>query len=381
MKITIVQGAFFPVPPKRGGAVEKVWFALGKEFARLGHEVTHISRAFEATPEEETIERVRHLQVPGFDAPSSLIVLKALDLLYSLRVLRKLASLPKADILVTNTFWLPMLIRSTRYGHLYIHVARYPKGQMRLYSHADRVQTVSKHIQEAIVRQAPGLASKVRCIGNPLPAQATTPLVSPETGERERMILFVGRIHPEKGIEPLIDAFAKLPADRYAAWKLVLVGPAEAKSGGGGEAYLAALKQRTAALGDRIVWTGPVFEHGALEEHYRKASLFVYPSLAELGEACPLAPVEAMAGGCPPLVSDLSCFHDYLIDGQTGFTFDHNGPNPAQALADKLRYLIDCPELLREAGNRAREKARDYSLERIAGEYLADFQSIVDNSA
>ena len=43
MKITIVLGAFFPVPPIMGGAVEKVWFALGQEFARRGHEVVQIS--------------------------------------------------------------------------------------------------------------------------------------------------------------------------------------------------------------------------------------------------------------------------------------------------------------------------------------------------
>jgi hypothetical protein len=37
MRITIVQGAFLPVPPVLGGAVEKIWFALGKEFASRGH--------------------------------------------------------------------------------------------------------------------------------------------------------------------------------------------------------------------------------------------------------------------------------------------------------------------------------------------------------
>ena len=43
MKITILQGAFLPVPPLRG-AIEKAWQALGEAFVRAGHEVTHISR-------------------------------------------------------------------------------------------------------------------------------------------------------------------------------------------------------------------------------------------------------------------------------------------------------------------------------------------------
>src|SRR5262249_25971239 len=41
LRINIVQGAFFPVPALRGSSVEKVWHALGREFARAGHKVTH----------------------------------------------------------------------------------------------------------------------------------------------------------------------------------------------------------------------------------------------------------------------------------------------------------------------------------------------------
>ena len=54
MKITIVQGAFLPVPPLLGGAVEKCWQALGQEFARRGHQVTHVSRAYGDLPARET---------------------------------------------------------------------------------------------------------------------------------------------------------------------------------------------------------------------------------------------------------------------------------------------------------------------------------------
>src|SRR5713101_7950881 len=108
MKITIVLGAFFPVPPIMGGAVEKVWFALGQEFARRSHEVVQISRAHPRLARREKIAGVTHIRVPGFAQPRSILWLKFLDLLYSLRVRRVL---PEADILVTNTFWLPFLLR------------------------------------------------------------------------------------------------------------------------------------------------------------------------------------------------------------------------------------------------------------------------------
>ena len=78
MKITIVQGAFLPVPTLRGGAVEKMWFELGKQFVSKGHTVTHISRKFPGLPFLEFIDGVKHIRVRGFDWPSNPIILKLL---------------------------------------------------------------------------------------------------------------------------------------------------------------------------------------------------------------------------------------------------------------------------------------------------------------
>src|SRR4051812_27179974 len=105
MKITIVLGAFFPVPPVMGGAIEKAWFALAQEFARRGHEIVQISRAISKFPRREKIAGVEHIRVRGFDTPRSPIWLKVLDLIYALRAW---CVLPAADIIVTNTFWLPL---------------------------------------------------------------------------------------------------------------------------------------------------------------------------------------------------------------------------------------------------------------------------------
>ena len=105
MRITILQGAFLPVPPLRGGAVEKLWFQLGKEFSKLGHHVIHISRSFPGLPEDEFIDGVHHIRIKGYDTPSGRLYLKALDFLYSRRAFDKL---PPSDILVTNTFWMPI---------------------------------------------------------------------------------------------------------------------------------------------------------------------------------------------------------------------------------------------------------------------------------
>ncbi len=66
MRITIVLGAFFPVPPIMGGAVEKVWFALGQEFARRGHEVVQISRTHSTLPQTRKYRRCEAHSRPRF---------------------------------------------------------------------------------------------------------------------------------------------------------------------------------------------------------------------------------------------------------------------------------------------------------------------------
>ena len=367
MKITIVTGAFLPVPPMMGGAVEKAWFALAQEFARRGHEVAIVSRKLPELEREEVVDGVRHLRVRGFDTPRSLVWLKFLDLLYSIRTM---SILPAANIVVTNTFWLPILLRDSSRGKIYVHAGRFPKGQMRFYRRATRLQAPSAAVADAIKTEAPQLASKVVAI--PYPVAATHPGNPPPLEKRAKVILFVGRVHPEKGVHLLVEAFAKKARTVFADWKLMIVGPAEEKYGGGGGAYLARLK-RLARGTDNVVFHGAVFDPSLLEAEFRSARLFVYPSLAEKGEAFGLAPLEAMAHGCAVLVSNLKCFGDFIHDGETGFMFDHRAAEPASALGVIIEQLLVDQASLARVADFGYRKSAEYSLERVADQFLADF--------
>ncbi|HVF70546.1 MAG TPA: glycosyltransferase family 4 protein [Chthoniobacterales bacterium] len=371
MRITVVLGAFFPVPPVAGGAVEKVWFALAREFARRGHEVVQISRSFPGFPRREKLDGVEHIRVSGFAQPGNRLWLKLLDLIYSFRVRR---ILPPADILVTNTFWLPVLVRTENRGRLYLHVQRGPKGQMRWYGHAARLLAVSRAIADAIVAEAPGLKEKVRVIPNSLPF----PLPQPQTSARDRTVLFVGRIHPEKGLDLLLRAVGKIPAETRADWKLKIVGPHETRFGGGGDAFAKGLRSLAQDLELKTEWVGPVFDESELLRHYQEAAVFVYPSVAETGEALPVAPLEAMANGCVPVVSGLACFEDYIEDKVTGFVFDHRGPSAETTLAERLSAIFQMiPAELTAIGNAARERVAQFAVEPVADRYLADFASLL----
>ena len=229
MKITIVLGAFFPVPLTMGGGVEKVWFSLAPEFVKRGHEVVMVSRKTPGLSREEMIDGVKQLRVDGFDTPRSLIWLKFLDLIYSLRTM---SILPDADIIVTNTFWLPLLLRNSKRGCVYVQVARYPKGQMRLYRRAARLQAPSSSVAQGIADEAPELSQKVSVV--PYPAPGSTSGRPPRSLERQKIVLYVGRVHPEKGVHLLVDAFVRGTRAAFTDWKLMIVGPTETKFGGGG---------------------------------------------------------------------------------------------------------------------------------------------------
>lgn len=369
MKIAIVQGAFLPVPTKRGGAVEKVWFALGQEFARTGHEVVHYSRLSDGLPEMENIAGVRHVRVQGANTPSSLVWLKWQDLLYSRRIARKLE---RADVVVTNTFWAPLVLSPNRHGPLWVHVQRYPKGQMALYRRAARLQTVSKVIADAIIQQAPAYRSRVCIIPNPLP-----PLVVPTTSPHRdlSLVLFVGRLHPEKGLELFLRA-AGVAHAANPSLRFRIVGPWESRFGGGGEAFYHQLKVLAAPLHGAVEFTGAVFDEGMLASHFASAAVFVYPSLAAKGEASPVAPLEAMARGCPIVVSDLACFDETLGTGPHVRRFDHSAGDAAAKFAAAITSAIENRTDWERASSAAMARAAEFSVDRIASLYLKGFAEI-----
>lgn len=365
MKITIVIGAFLPCPPIEGGAVEKMWYELAKKFIQKGYSVDIISKSMSQLRDGFDEYGINHIRIHGYTAPSNIIFRLIKDFKYTMRTLSKIDE--ESSIIVSNTFWLPILSSLKNKKKLYVDVARMPKGQLQFYKNIGRLRANSTPVKDAIFKE--NAKANISIIPNPLPFELkndTNPIL------KENLILFVGRIHPEKGIHLLINSFKLI---KNKNWRLKVIGPSQLDAGGGGQVYLKKLQDSAKGF-NNIEISDPIYDRDLLIAEYQKAKIFVYPSLAEKGETFGLAPLEAMACGAVPILSELECFHDFVIDNHNGVFFDHRKENALTILRDKLDYLIDNQNELELLRNHAISVRETHSVDHIANLFLEDFLKI-----
>lgn len=156
---------------------------------------------------------------------------------------------------------------------------------------AHEVIVISSVIEEIVNRRC-SRKSNLIYNGVPIPEKCKKTNYIEDIGVYpDRYILAVARFVPEKGLHDLISAF-KQAANGY---KLVVAGDADHET-----SYSRGLKA-LCANDDRIVLTGYVTGE-YLNQLYSHASLFVLPSYHE---GLPIALLEALSYGLPPLVSDI----------------------------------------------------------------------------
>ena len=379
MKITIVTGFFLPVPPVRGGATEKIWHRLAQQFAAAGHEVTFISRAWPGFPDRETVAGVRHVRLRGANHTRRLFFNLVLDFFWSLRVTR---ALPPGDVVLSNTVALPVWLRRVKpsAGRVVAVVARMPKGQARFYGGVDLLLSLSAAVTAKLIAENPKLAPRITRFPFPIDWQLHAAASAGKLASPAPLTIgYIGRLHPEKGLRLLLAAAARLAARTdLPPWRLELVGPSAIAAGGGGDAWLAGLRAEFApALGARLAFGEPEFDPAALARRYGAMDIFCYPSLAEKGETFGVAVAEAMAAGCAPVVSQLACFNELVVPGQTGLVFDHTAATAETDLAAALARLLTDANLRRDFGARAQAHARQFDFAEIARTVLADLSRLV----
>jgi len=133
-------------------------------------------------------------------------------------------------------------------------------------------------------------------------------------GSSGKVLLYLGRFHPVKNLEALLQAWDGLNPQKKRGWRLRMCGWGDA-----------AYEQKLRGLGRKDVeWKGPVFSH-AKEAVFRDAAAFVLPSLSE---ALPMSVLEAWSYGLPVLMSGACSLpegFDSLAAFDTGTTVNSVG--------------------------------------------------------
>jgi len=153
-----------------------------------------------------------------------------------------------------------------------------------------------------------------------------------------RVVLFAGKLIPEKHPHALLECFIQLA---YPDTALVFVGDGEEKS---------TLQARAAVRPEIAVHFLPFANQSEMPSRYLLSDLFVLPSRSHY-ETWGLAVNEAMHMGIPCLVSNLvGCQSDLVTDRVTGWVFDASQPEHLRAkLSEALSTLTRDRHALRSA--------------------------------
>lgn len=378
MKIAVIGSK--GLPPRQGG-IEHHCAEIYSRIAADGHAVEVFARS--SYTQKSWNARYRYKNIHVTTLPS--IPLRGMDALANSGMASLLASLGQFDIVHFHALgpaifsWVPRLLapktkvvvtchgldwQRTKWGKFSTRILKLGEQSSVKFSH--KIAVVSEELQHYFWNRY-NLSTSY--IAN---APASYASSDPEFGfgqalglTKDRYVVFLGRLVPEKRPDLLVKAFQQLPS---TDWKLVLVG-----SDSDTAHYSKYLKDLI--KGDsNIVLSGELLG-GRLAEIIRGAGLFVLPS--EL-EGQPLALLEAMQEGVPVVASDIP-IHRRILNDERGVLFKEGNVDACSAALD---WAIQNPEPMRFRAEQAQKYIQlHHNWDYIAKDWLDTYQRLLGLSA
>lgn len=254
------------------------------------------------------------------------------------------------------------------------HLTRKGKNSFHyrwLYKHIDAICFDSQLSRDMFMSTNPSIdESKLSIVRTSIvvpqhvePASLREELGIPST---EVLAMYHGRLDPEKGIDTLLDAVARLKADsNISPFRLVLIGK-------GSKEYTAHLQEsiKAKSLEGTVILAG--FRHPVLP-YVASSDFGILASIVR--EGCPLSPQEYMSQGRPVVTTDNGGQKEYVVNGENGFMVT---PGDAERLAEAMSVLINDAEKRQQMGMKAKEDFFDHmdyehfyvQIKKLYGSYL-----------
>jgi glycosyltransferase involved in cell wall biosynthesis len=367
--------------PHKGG-IERYVYNLSKSLFNRGHEVLIYTSNIPQTNSVENEEGVsifrfkslfepfRNPLVPRLFFPTK--NLQKIDLIHVHMIY---STLTLYGILQKKFFGIPLVMTHhgrMRFGHKFIDffVDFYEKLFFKmLLSQCDRCIALSE--SDARFLASFVTANKISIIPNAINSaellenskQDIDQFLKIHNIENKKIILFVGRLIPVKGINYLIEAFCRVKNKiKDPSIVLLIVGD-------GDECKSLKIIVRDYHLIDSVIFTGELSKIN-INYLYQSSCLFVLPSLSE---GFPTAVLEAMYYGVPVIGTDIPVMKQNFSTSALLIP-----PRNSRALADAMFSLLSDPEYTLELSKRGKEKViNNFTWEIIVKKYLDVYSNIV----
>jgi D-inositol-3-phosphate glycosyltransferase len=254
------------------------------------------------------------------------------------------------------------------------------EGERRVLKRADRLIVATEAEKAQLQWLYKGDLRRMRVIPPGVDVSHFYPIPSDEAklfmgmASHFRMVLFVGRIEPLKGVDTLIRAMScvKIKNLDLPVYLAIIGGDPDA-SPEEMTAEMARLQKLCDELGvgQTVIFLGKRAQD-TLPYYYSAAEVLVMPSFYE---SFGMVALEAMACGTPVIASQVGGLAFLVRDGETGFHVPEGDP---AALCEKLSLLLGDPALRHRMGARATQYAQDYDWQKIAAQIVDVYSELIN---
>ena len=366
-------------PPRIVGGIARVVHDLSKRLIKDGHEVTVITYRDGNVPEYENDKGVEVYRVDNYMIHPNNFIDWIMQLNFNMiakatEVINKEGGfdvIHAHDWLVTyaakslkQSFNLPMVatIHATEAGRnsgIHDYTQRYINDTEWLLTYEATEVIVNSNYMKGHVQGLFGLPfDKISVIPNGINLNNFTGIDRDYDFRRrfamdnEKIILYVGRLVYEKGVQHLISAMPKI-LENYHDSKLVIAG-----KGG----MIDELKSQVESMGlsNKVYFTG-YLNQKEVQKMYKCADVAVFPSTYE---PFGIVALEAMLAGIPTVVSDIGGLNEIVEHGVNGMKSYTGNPN---SIADSVLSLLFDPQLAMNVTKNAKNKVKDeFNWQKIA---------------